>query len=308
MGSSANSPANGVQRYRFGIYEADVRAGELTRDGVKVKLQEQPFQVLLMLIERAGDVVSREELQQRLWPADTFVDFDHSLNTAINKLREALRDSADNPRFIETKPRRGYRFIAPVQALGEAAVVTGVAAEGGATSSAEQTAPNDIADKSIRATQESHTTQESRAAQAISEEELPKAHRGTMRTLLGLIQLMYLIFYIVALARLGEVGEISERFLGGKGWILVTAVIVTAVLGIPVRLYLGMAVIFDYAKTGVKYLRIFAAVLVLGLIWALAPFLLTDYIGVALAFAATAMLLYLPFSERTLVRMTYTNL
>jgi hypothetical protein len=136
---------------------------------------------------------------------------------------------------------------------------------------------------------------------------LPKAHRGTTRTLLGLIQLMYLIFYIAALARLGEVGEISERFMGGHGWILVVAVIVTAVLGIPVRLYLGMAVIFDYARTGVKYLRIFAALLVLGLIWALAPFLLTDYIGVGLAFAATAMLLYLPFSERTLVRMTYTN-
>jgi DNA-binding winged helix-turn-helix (wHTH) protein len=246
--------------------------------------------VLLMLIERAGDVVSREELQQRLWPADTFVDFDHSLNTAINKLREALRDTADNPRFIETKPRRGYRFFAPVQAVGEA---TAVAAED--------------ADKSVRATQPA-ATQEFRATQTlVTHEELPKAHRGTTRTLLGLIQLMYLIFYIAALARLGEVGEISERFMGGHGWILVVAVIVTAVLGIPVRLFLGMAVIFDYARTGVKYLRIFAALLVLGLIWALAPFLLTDYIGVGLAFAATAMLLYLPFSERTLVRMTYTN-
>ncbi len=290
MGSSTNPPANGVQRYRFGIYEADVRAGELTRDGIKVKLQEQPFQVLLMLIERAGDVVSREELQQRLWPADTFVDFDHSLNTAINKLREALRDTADNPRFIETKPRRGYRFIAPVQAVGEAASTV-----------------TEVADRSVRATQD--VTQETITQETSSGEhsELPKAHRGTTRTLLGLIQLMYLIFYIVALARLGEVGEISERFLGGRGWILVVAVIVTAVLGIPVRLYLGMAVVFDYPKTGVKYLRIFGAILVLGVIWALAPFLLTDYIGVGLAFAATAMLLYLPFSERTLVRMTYTN-
>src|ERR1700755_515327 len=98
MGSSFNSQSGAAQRYRFGIYEADVRAGELTRDGVKVKLQEQPFQVLLVMLERRGEIVTREDLQQRLWPADTFVDFDHSLNTAINKLREALRDSAANPR------------------------------------------------------------------------------------------------------------------------------------------------------------------------------------------------------------------
>jgi hypothetical protein len=126
------------------------------------------------------------------------------------------------------------------------------------------------------------------------------------RTLLGLIQSMYVIFYVVALAKLREVDDISERFLGGgHGWILVAAVVVTAVTGIPVRLYVGMAVVFDYRKTGMKYLRIYAAMLVLGLIWALAPFLLADHIGVGLAFAATAMLLYLPFSERTLVRMTY---
>src|SRR3954468_277513 len=119
MASTPNSSGSSAQKLRFGIYEADVRSGELSRDGVKVKLQEQPFQVLLMLLERPGEVISREELRERLWPADTFVDFDHSLNTAINKLREALRDSAANPRFIETKAKRGYRFIAPVQTTGD---------------------------------------------------------------------------------------------------------------------------------------------------------------------------------------------
>src|SRR5258708_3051191 len=99
---------------RFGTFEADVRAGELRRQGVRIKLQEQPFHVLTVLLQRPGDVVTREELRNQNWPADTFVDFDNSLNTAINKLREALGDSADNPRFIETLPRRGYRFIAPV--------------------------------------------------------------------------------------------------------------------------------------------------------------------------------------------------
>jgi len=99
---------------RFGTFEVDVRAGELRKQGVRVKIQEQPFHVLTVLLQRAGELVTREELRNQNWPPDTFVDFDNSLNTAINKLREALGDSADNPRFIETLPRRGYRFLAPV--------------------------------------------------------------------------------------------------------------------------------------------------------------------------------------------------
>ncbi len=102
---------------RFGVFEVDVRAGEVRRQGVRIKLQEQPFHVLTVLLQRTGEVVTREELRNENWPADTFVDFDNSLNTAINKLREALGDSADNPRFIETLPRRGYRFIAPVTGI-----------------------------------------------------------------------------------------------------------------------------------------------------------------------------------------------
>ena len=101
---------------RSGAFEIDLRAGELRKRGIKIKLQEQPFQVLAMLLEHPGEVVTREELRGRLWPEDTFVDFDKSLNTAVNKLREAMGDEADNPRFIETLPRRGYRFIVPVEA------------------------------------------------------------------------------------------------------------------------------------------------------------------------------------------------
>jgi TolB-like protein/Tfp pilus assembly protein PilF len=98
----------------FGVFEADLRAGELRRNGSKVKLQEQPFQILAMLLERPGEIVTREELRARLWSADTFVDFDHGLNSAIRRLRDALGDSAENPSFVETLGRRGYRFIAPV--------------------------------------------------------------------------------------------------------------------------------------------------------------------------------------------------
>jgi eukaryotic-like serine/threonine-protein kinase len=99
---------------RFGTFELDLRAGELHKQGLRVKLQEQPFRVLTVLLHRPSEVVTREELRSQIWPADTFVDFDNGLNTAINKLREALGDSAESPRFIQTLPRRGYRFIAPV--------------------------------------------------------------------------------------------------------------------------------------------------------------------------------------------------
>jgi len=95
-----------------------LRAGELRKHGIRVKLQEQPFQVLASLLENPSDVVTREHLRKRLWPADTFVDFDHGLNAAIARLREALCDSADKPRYIETIPRRGYRFLMAVEALG----------------------------------------------------------------------------------------------------------------------------------------------------------------------------------------------
>lgn len=99
---------------RFGLFAANLSQGLLTKSGTRIKLQDQPFRILVMLLERPGEVVSREEIRQKLWPADTFVEFDDGLNTAIRKLRSALSDSADNPRFVETVPRRGYRFVAPV--------------------------------------------------------------------------------------------------------------------------------------------------------------------------------------------------
>jgi TolB-like protein/DNA-binding winged helix-turn-helix (wHTH) protein/Flp pilus assembly protein TadD len=124
-------------RLRFGIFELDLRAGELRKQGVRVRLQEQPFQVLAMLLEHPGEVVTREELQKKLWPSDTFVDFDHGLNKAINKLREALGDSATSPRFVETVARRGYRFLAEVKA-----------ADASSTSSTEVARPLDLAAES----------------------------------------------------------------------------------------------------------------------------------------------------------------
>src|SRR5207248_10391566 len=99
---------------RFALFELDLQARELRKSGVRIKLQDQPFQILMALLERPGEIVTREELQKRLWPADTFVDFDLSLNSAVKKLRLALNDDSDNPRFVETRYRRGYRFIGSV--------------------------------------------------------------------------------------------------------------------------------------------------------------------------------------------------
>src|SRR5882724_626104 len=100
---------------RFGLYEVDYASQELRKAGIKIKIQDQPFQILALLLERPGQIVTREEIQKRLWTGDTFVDFDLGLNSAVKKLRQALGDESDNPRFIETLYRRGYRFLAPVQ-------------------------------------------------------------------------------------------------------------------------------------------------------------------------------------------------
>src|ERR1700733_11088558 len=105
----------GRSLFRFASYELDLPGGVLRKDGIRIRCQEQPLQVLAALAERPGELVTREELRQRVWPKDTFVDFDHALNTAIKKIRAALNDDADAPRYIETVPRRGYRFLATIE-------------------------------------------------------------------------------------------------------------------------------------------------------------------------------------------------
>ncbi|MBZ5719678.1 MAG: winged helix-turn-helix domain-containing protein [Acidobacteriia bacterium] len=277
--------ANSARRVvRFGVFEVDLAAGELRKSGARVRLQEQPFQILALLLERPGDVVSREDVRQKLWPADTFVDFDHSLNTAINKLREALGDSASSPRYVETLARRGYRFLAPVEQVETRTV-------------AKQTSSN----------LPTHTAAEAGPTSVVHPElHVPLPHRGLTRSLFALIQAMYLIFYVVALFRWREVDRITDNFLPAWGsFATVVAVLVTAGVGIPLRFYLLSAVGFDYQRLGEKFLRLFQFVLVLDQLWAVAPFLLAEKIGFGAAFAATAALLYVPFSERTLIRMAY---
>ena len=108
-------PVGQNRKVRFGPFELDIQLGELRKSGIRLKLQGQPIQILEMLLAKPGELVTREEIQQRLWPADTFVDFDHGLNTAVKKLRQALGDEVDAPRYIDTLPKRGYRFIGEVE-------------------------------------------------------------------------------------------------------------------------------------------------------------------------------------------------
>jgi len=285
-------PQNNARLARFGVFELDLSAGELRKNGVKLRLQGQPFQVLALLLERAGDVVTREELQQRLWPSDTFVDFDHSLNTAINKVREALGDSASSPRYVETLARRGYRFIAPLQS--EAVKEAVPKAELAATNSSPAVPP-----AAARQLYPSPATLH-------PELEVPIPNRAVTRGLFGLIQVMYLCFYLAALFRLHAIQAIADSFLPlWSATTLIVSVMVTAGVGIPLRCYLMSAVGFDYQRLGEKFRQIFPFILALDQLWAVAPFLLMEKIGLGAAFAVSAALLYLPFSERTLIRMAY---
>jgi cholera toxin transcriptional activator len=281
---------------RFGVFELNLAAGELRKSGTKLRLQEQPFQVLALLLERAGDVVTREELRQKLWPADTFVDFDHSLNTAVNKLREALGDSASSPRYIETLARRGYRFIAPVQK-----VVTGDI--GTARVGTDHVGTGAFA----RPAERSEAPAPQVSPEALHPElDVPIPRRSLTRGLFALAQVMYLIFYVVALSRIHAVQGIADSFLPGWGaTVLAATVLVTAGVGIPLRCYLLSAVGFDYQRLGEKFQQMFPFILALDQLWAVAPFLLMQKIGLGAAFAASAALLYVPFSERTLIRMAY---
>ena len=279
---------------RFGVFEVDLAAGELRKNGARIRLQEQPFQVLTALLQNAGQVVTRDDLREKIWPADTFVDFDHSLNTAVNKIRESLGDSASSPRFVETLARRGYRFIAPVDSVGAAAAVS-------ATGHARE---NDSRDKGLR----DNDPATSPAAEVALHPELhvPVPRRGLVRALFALIQVMYLIFYVSGLAHLRDADRVASSFLPGwRALVIVGAVMVTGAVGIPLRFYLLSAVGFDFRKLGATFGRLFPFILALDQLWAIAPFLLLPQIGVGLAFAATAALLYVPFSERTLIRMAY---
>jgi len=265
-----------ARRYRFGVFEADGSIGELRRQGVRIKLNAQPFQVLMLLLEKPGELLTREEISRELWPDGTFVDYEHGVNSAVNRIREALGDTAGNPRFVETLARRGYRFVAPVERIGVEPAVSV------AKPSVEPEAQ--FLDRVLA-----------------SPDELPKtSHRVVQALFIGL-QLMYVGFYVGALANLTEIDDLLSVL--SQGTLLFTVLVVTAALLIPVRAFVMSMVLMHAPGARVKFLRMWPGLVVADLLWSLSPFLLLHHINVGLAVACTALLLFSPFAQRSLVLM-----
>jgi cholera toxin transcriptional activator len=286
-------------RFRFGLFDLDTSTGELHKDGKPLpRIRDQAFRILVLLLETPGNLVTREELRERLWAADTFVDFDHGLNTAINQLRNALGDSAANPRFIQTLPRRGYRFIAPVEHIGHQSALQRGSSKHPQATPAMPSTPSENRERS-----EPKASQSSFLSDA---HDLPAVPNIIVRILFSLIQLMYLIFYALSLARLSTLQTIFAS-QGSLAVFFLVLLIVSAAVGIPIRLYLLAAVGFNYRGLTGKFLKLFPFILPLDELWALAPFLLVQQIGPGLAIAFTAALLYVPFSQRSLLLMGSKN-
>jgi DNA-binding winged helix-turn-helix (wHTH) protein len=285
--------AQPARRYRFGAFEADASTGELRRQGIRVRLHAQPFQLLLMLLDRPGELLTREEISHQLWPDGTFVDYEHGVNSAINRIREALGDTAASPRFVETLARRGYRFAAPVERIvpnGEASVPAP-----GPAASAPPAEPADVtADVNE---EQAHPLNHILA----TPDELPKIPYPVVQTLFVLLQLMYLGFYIGALANLAEIEDLLSPL--PKPVATIDLLIVTAAILIPVRAFVLCAVLFHAPRVRAKFLRIWPFLLAFDLLWSLSPFLLLHHINFGLALACTALLVYSPFAQRSLILM-----
>ena len=292
-----------ARRYRFGTFEADAATGELRRQGMRVRLNAQPFQVLLMLLERPGELLTREDICRHLWPEGTFVDYEHGVNSAVNRIREALGDGAANPRFIETLARRGYRFIAPVEQIGQGGLVADVA-DVAVPDAADPADPANPANPANPAPlREAAPEREGLLGRGIltTPAELPKVSPASVRMLMVLLQMMYLAFYVGALANLPEIEELLLPLPHAAG-IHLTLVVSAAIL-IPVRAFVLCAVLLRPPGFRGKFLKMWGLLLAADVLWALSPFLLLHHIQYGVALACTALLVYSPFVQRSLILM-----
>lgn len=280
-----------ARRYRFGVFEADSATGELRKHGIRIRLHAQPFQVLLLFLERPGELLTRDEISRELWPDGTFVEYEHGVNSAVNRLREALGDSAANPRFVETLARRGYRFLAPVERIGQNATSTPPILDAPPASppplSGEPASPPPpatgprVVDRFLA-----------------SSHELPHIPPLVSRRLFLLFQLMYLAFYIGALANLAEIQDLLSPL--PKSTYVLNILIVSAAVLIPVRAFVFCMVLFRAPGARRQFLRLWGFLLPLDILWALSPFLLLHHINFGVALACMALLVYSPFVQRSL--------
>ena len=274
-----------ARRYRFGVFEADASTGELRRQGIRIKLNTQPFQVLLMLLGRAGEVLTREEISRALWSDGTFVDYDHGVNSAVNRIREALGDSASSPRFVETLARRGYRFVAPVERIAEEGVFQ--------------------PDGEAAALDDAEIRPDSQALPGngilASPQELPEASHALVRTWFLLLQLMDLGFYVGALANLAEIEDLISPLAAAT--LIFYVLVGSAAVLIAVRAYLFSAISLRAPHMRGRFLKLWPFLLFADVLWALSPLLLLHHINIGLALACMALLVYSPFAQRSLMLM-----
>ncbi len=307
-------------RIRFESFELDLRTRELRKNGRVIKLQDQPGKLLALLACRAGQLVTREEIEKALWGEDEFVEFEHAVNTAMRKIRVALGDELEKPRFIETLPRKGYRFIAAVETL------DGTAPQGRAGTDTVHPGEG-LQNKTPVQSCSAHeaTDKPAETANALPEEpEVPASQAETLkmgvpsggetefrlpkplaRFLFLTVQAGYLAMYCAALYKAETVKDVLAGVFGAPGLMLFPLVVILAMCGIAVRLYLLSSVGLNHPAAGAKFRRLFPALFILDALWAVSPLLLVQTIGYGLALGAIAPLVYLPFSQRTLVECIY---
>jgi len=260
-------------RIQFDVFEFDLITRKLLKNGQPVRLQAQPARVLGLLASRPGELITRAEIQKELWPDGRFVEFEHAINTVIKKIREALGDDSNNPRFLETLPKLGYRFIAPLAVI------------------APTPAPSERVSETI----------------TINNDDFSIPYPRLSRFLFLAIQAGYLVIYCSALYYVNEL----DHALTAAGFVPVSwtlpALLVLAMCGIAVRLYLLTSVGWRHPAAGAKFSTLFPFILVLDALWAASPLLVVDALGSGVALAGVAGLAYLPFAQRTLIQSVYKN-
>lgn len=269
-------------RYRFGTFEADAGTGELRRRGMLVRLNGQPFQLLMLLLDRQGALLTREEISEALWPDGTVVDFEHGVNSAINRIRDALGDSAANPTYVQTLARRGYRFVAPVERVD-------TPVSGGRVGRIEE------------AVESLNKRTGGLSRFLATPEDLPKTPPRIVQTIFIALQGMYLAFYIGALANLREIQTLLLPL--ERATQIFMLLVFSAAIMIPVRTFLICAVLFRAPALRAKFLKLWPFLLLLDVIWSSSPFLLLHHINFGLALACTTLLVYSPFAQRSLMLM-----
>jgi DNA-binding winged helix-turn-helix (wHTH) protein len=258
-------------RLRFGEFVFDLRTGELRKNDQKIRLQDQPAKLLALLASRPGQLVPRVDIQKALWGEDRFVEFEHAINTAIKKIREAVEDDHGEPKIIETLPRKGYRFIATVEEVRDETPVS------------DTPSPVD----------------------ALSQEFSLPLPLTVSRLLFVFIQVGYLALYCVALYYYENLDVVLRRTGLTPVSITFPLVTITAMCGIAVRIYLLSAVGWAHPAAGRQFHRLFPLLLVLDGLWAMSPLLVYSSITLGIALPGVAGLAYVPFAQRTLVRSIY---